>query len=284
MSWSSRYTLAAGIALIIATNTVILIGVNYNRSGEPDAEVALTERELVLPGSYGFAQENSELSLRLTWRVMHVDRRPSLVMTTWGSPVWLDQKTLAALGFDVTADADTPEGKRRYAKMLPREVFVVLEYDGETYQQMLSQVQQHAQAEEALLAGNPGQKEFVDRVKEAQRALFREQQVNSRLFVIDAGTDHRDLRAKYTDRSRYIIARGQVRIMVEVRAGEKARVTGYIENVSIAGVNVPLVYRHVLDPFLAGRPIPGQDASPRYTVKLNVGRRLEPWIVDISAM
>jgi len=284
MSWSSRYSLVAGIALILATNAVIVVGVMSNRSGEPDATVRLTERELTLPGRYGLTEENSGLSLRLTWRVMDRDRRPDDAMYSWRGPAWLDQAKLAALGFDVTADAGTPEGKRRYGKMLPREVLWVLEYDGEASRQMLGRVQEHLRAEEALLAGNPGQKEFVDRVNEARRALYREQRVNSRLVVIDAGTDHRALRAHYADRSRYLIARGQVRIRVEARAGEQARVSGYVEHLSIEGVNVPLVHRPVLDPFLADRPTSGKDTSPRYAVTLNVGRRLEPWIVDVSVM
>jgi len=282
IKWSSRYTLAAGIALIIATNAVVLFGVQYNRSGGPDAGVNLTERELALPYGYGFTRENSGLSLRLVWQVIDKDRRFSKFYTG-GSPAWLDKNKLAALGFEVTDDTDTPEAKRRYQKMLPRDVLLVLEYDGEAYQQVLKQAQQHLQEEEALLAGNPGKLEFVQRVKQAQNEL-REQQSNSRLFVIDAGTNHGDLRSKYTDRSRYIIVRGQVRIFVVSQAGEEPRIVGHIEGARIEEINVPLEYRHVLDPFLANRRIPGPDTQPRYAVKLNVGRRLEPWIVDVSAM
>lgn len=285
IKWSSKYTLAAGIALIIVTNAVVMFGVQYNRSREPDAGINLTERELTLPPyGYGFSRENSGLSLWLAWRVIGKDQRTDGSMSRYGSPTWLDKNKLAALGFEVTNDANTPEAKRRYQKMLPRGVLLVLEYDGEAYQQALNQAKQHLKEEEALLVGNPGKQEFVARVKRAQDALIREQQANSRLFVIDAGIDHGDLRARYTDRSRYIIARGQVRIMVESRAGEKSGINGYIQGVSIEGVNVPLEYRHVLDPFLANRRIPGPDALPRYAVKLNVGRRLEPWIADVSAM
>lgn len=288
IKWSSRYTLAMGIALIISTNAVVLIGAQYNRSGEPDASVTLTERELALPYSYGFGRENSGLSLRLVWSVMTKDQKTYNgiynFMRYRGSAGWLDKNKLATLGFDVTDDPDTLGGKRHYQKVLPREVLFVLEYDGEAYQQMLNQAKQHLQEEEALLSGNPGKKEFVDRVKDAQRELYREQQVYSRLFIIDAGTDHGDLREKYTDRSRYMIARGQVRIMLENRTGQKPYVTGYVEGVSIQDVNVPLAYRHILDPFLASRSPLGNDSAPRYSVKLNVGRRLEPWIVDVSAL
>ena len=282
IKWSSRYTLAAGIALIIATNAVVLFGVQYNRSGEPDSEVNLTERELALPYSSRSTRENSGLSLRLMWRIIEKDR-PFSNFYTGGSPAWLDKNKLAALGFDVTDDADTPESKRRYQKMLPREVLLVLEYDGEAYQQMLNQAQQHLQEEEALSAANPGKTEFVQRVNQAQKVL-RELQSSSRLFVIDAGSNYDDLRTKYTDRTRYIILRGQVRTFMVSQAGEKPRIVGHIEAANIEEINVPLEYRNVLDPLLARKRTSRQDSSPRYIVKLNVGRRLEPWIADASAM
>ena len=47
-----KYGLIAAIALIVLTNVVVLAGVAYNRSGEPDATVTLTERELNLAGSW----------------------------------------------------------------------------------------------------------------------------------------------------------------------------------------------------------------------------------------
>ncbi|MFL6653087.1 MAG: DUF4824 family protein, partial [Sulfurifustaceae bacterium] len=55
IAWSRKRTLLAGIALIAATNAVALVGVAYNRSGEPSSVLKLTERELALPYSWGFA-------------------------------------------------------------------------------------------------------------------------------------------------------------------------------------------------------------------------------------
>lgn len=284
MRWFSNYALAAGIALIIATNAVVLIGVQYNRSGEPDAVVNLTEREMTLPYSYGFARENSGLSLRLTWRVADKGQDSDQLNYFRNSPAWMDKSKLAALGFAVTDDPDTPEGKRRYGKLLPRDVLLVLEYDGETYQRKLNMARQHLQEEEILLAGNPGNPEFIKRVKEAQNALLREEQASSRLFVIDAGTDTADLRAQYADRSRYMIAPGQVRLTVGRSPGQKPRLSGMIDSLEIQEVNVPLEYRHVLDPFLADNSGLRTDRPPRYTVKLIVGRRLEPWIKEVSTL
>jgi hypothetical protein len=100
------------------------------------------------------------------------------------------------------------------------------------------------------------------------------------LFVIDAGTDHAQLRAKYPDRSRYLIARGQVRVVVTSEGGSVRRVNGMVQGVAIDSVTVPFEYRHVLDAF-SGGPIAFQGISPRYIVTLQVGQRLEPWITGI---
>ena len=50
--------LIAGLAIIIATNVVALAGVAYNRSGNPEAQIELTERELAMPHRYRMNKEN----------------------------------------------------------------------------------------------------------------------------------------------------------------------------------------------------------------------------------
>ena len=62
-------TMLAGIGLIILTNAVVLAGVAYNRSGEPETRIILTERELNLPYRYGGSKENSGIALRVNFRV-----------------------------------------------------------------------------------------------------------------------------------------------------------------------------------------------------------------------
>lgn len=46
MTWSRKHTLIAGIALIALSNAVALIGVAYNRSGEPESELRLSSASL----------------------------------------------------------------------------------------------------------------------------------------------------------------------------------------------------------------------------------------------
>jgi len=54
-----RIGLIAALALIVLTNVIVLATVRHNRSGEPDATVTLTERELRL---WSNSKENSAVS------------------------------------------------------------------------------------------------------------------------------------------------------------------------------------------------------------------------------
>jgi len=293
MMRSTRYILAAALALVLVTNAIVLLGVWFNRSGEPDATVTLTERELSLPLQYRMTKENSGLSLQLVWRVLREHETFDRFNYYYNiNPEWLDHGKLAELGFDVTADPDSPEGRRRYNKMLPKEALLVMEFDGDAYRRIIDLTEQHLRDEEALAAANPGKEEFVKRVAAAREVLEAEKRIRSRLFVVDGGTDAGELRVKYPDRTRYIIAQGVVRVVINRYVGlknhsgeEKTRLEGVITEVHMAGINVPLALRGPLDPLIrVGMADRMYNSPPRYTVTLNVGRRLEPWITDISAL
>lgn len=282
MTRSSRLTLVAALALVLATNGVVLLDVSANRSGEPDAVATMTERELPLPLPYGMTKEDSGLALSVRWRAEGARaqfNQYAYVVNT--SPEWLGRDKLAELGFDVEADATTEEGARRYNRMLPRRALLVLEYDGDAYRRTLDLVEQHLLEEEALAAANPGKGEFARRVDEARHSLDRERTVNSRLFVIDAGTDHDALRGKYPDATRYLIMGGQVRVVV-VRPGTTP--TGMIDGLDVGSLHVPLSVRRPLDALRRGSSSGVREGPPRYAATVTVGRRLEPWISDVRSL
>ena len=57
MNWRR---LGASVGLLVLTNAVVLAGVAYNRSGEPEVEITLTERELpVALGTFGGRDEDT---------------------------------------------------------------------------------------------------------------------------------------------------------------------------------------------------------------------------------
>jgi hypothetical protein len=262
--------LIAGAVLILAGNAVALIGVAYNRAGEPDAVIELSERELILPYNFLAAEENSGLALHLAWRAESNAQSPYAGMISGGGATpWLDKDKLAELGFDVSASPQDQDAALRYEKMLPRKAYVVLEFNGAAYQAALHQRQGELSEAQALQANNPGKKEFEERVKTAQTQLDREQNTSSRLFAIDVGRDQQTLRSRYSDRARYLILPGEVRLQLINK-----ELSGFITNLSAGIINVPLADRAA---------ITGGARPAHYTVRLAFGKRAEPWIMAVRA-
>ena len=271
---SSRTLFALGFVLLVATNLVVLAGVLANRSGEPEALMTLTERELPLP--FRLHKENSGLALRIAWRAPgngaggYFDQ---------GNPAWLDAAKLKELGFEAEdTGGSTDKGNSRPA--LPKEVFIVLENNGAAYREAVKNAESELAKAAAAQAANSGDKRLSDALQGAEDRLQHERITKSRLFAVDAGLDPRILRDKYNDRTRFIIAKGVVEPGYVFRSKEK-EVTGHIKGLSVAALHVPLNQRKVLDTFLTQNRRKDAFQPPQYEVKLAYGSRFEPWIVSI---
>ncbi len=181
---SSHQLYMGGLTLLLVTNIFVLSGVAYNRSGEPESIINLTERELSLP--YRLHKENSGLSLSLEWRTLARDK-DSGSYSGWGSPAWFTEEKLRELGF---RDKDLKKGNS-YRRPLPKKAFIVLEFNGENYQEALRRAQADLAQEEA--------KEGADEqeIKWARQRLEKERFLESRLFAVDAGLDPDRLRKRY---------------------------------------------------------------------------------------
>jgi hypothetical protein len=270
-----------GFALILIANAIGLLGVVSNRSGKPDAIIELTERELGLPCRPD--DENSGLALRLDWRILKENKEDSYSFySRWGSPVWFNEQKLAELGF-VIDDATCPKDESRRKEPIPRDAFIVLEYDGGAYQEALQRAEAFLEKAEAALKANEKDRDLQDRFKEAKSNLEAEQTWESHLFAIDAGLDAVKLRERYPDRSKFIIMRGIVELecLSEKNFEEPA---GRIADIRIDKINVPLSYRKFFDSMMAqdNSEKCGQK-SPRYKVEVAYGSRLEPWIQRVDA-
>ncbi len=277
-------TLAAGAGLILLANTVALTGVYLNRSGEVDSRLTLSQRELTMPWGWGIDKENSGLALGLNWRVRDAsigDYYGSGLGFSGGTPEWLDESRMAALGFDTSTLGQGDAGRRRYERQLPRAVLVVLELAGPAWQQAVERARQNAARNEAARLANADSKEFIDKAKRAQEQLKREEAANSRLFVVDAGLDRAALRAKYPDRGRYLILRGTLRPRL-VMQDQKTRVTGYVSELATMQINVPHALRPILEPALRQHKRTLDDPSARFEATVAVGQRMEPWIESVS--
>jgi Domain of unknown function (DUF4824) len=277
------WTLIAGLALLALTNLVALGGALWNRSGEPEARLRMSERELHRVDPWYRNRENSGLSLRPIWRVL-VDRAQNAELYTWGyagaggAPAWLDKAKMEALGFDASA-ASAVEGRSwtRYEKQLAREVLLVLELDGPAYRRALELVTEHAAREKAKPV-DAEDKTALERWKNAREALEWETSRSSRLFVVDAGLDPEALRAKYPDRGRYAIVRGEVRPWILNPKDDKA--AGYVSSVSVPSINVPLRLRKVFGDAKLSEYEPGPRTPFEATVAY--GKRFEPWLVEAT--
>lgn len=276
---SSRILFALGFVMLVATNVIVLSGVAFNRSGEPESQITLTERELQLP--YQVHKENSGLALRLTWRALGKVEDDSNY-SEWRSPVWFNAEKLEELGFNVNEYLSSDGNATFYKQPIPKEVLVVLEYGGEPYRDAVRRAESAFEKEENSLKLNSDDKRLRDNFERAEKQLKREKTEETKLFAIDAGLDVSALRAKYGDRTRFIITEGLVKPRIHYNKNKK-EVFGYISRLSVASIYVPFKHRHIFDPILSRKRVKKNDSgSPRYTIKLAYGNRLEPWILEVK--
>lgn len=283
-----RYGIWLATGLVVLVNLVILGGVAWNRSGQPEARMVLSERELRLAGG---GTENSGLSLRLAWRHQ-------------GDAVqdWFDQKHLEAVGFDCSRVPDNPAAERYYRKQLPRRAYLVLEFEGPAWQRWKEKQNARYRELEAATGGTESEKKSREwELKQISRRLVEE----SRLFMVDVGSDPKSLRQKYFDTGHYLILPALVRLQMEHRTADQQqskqrhKLTGYVERVLVSQVHLPrdLGAELRLATKGSGKIVPYQDDNGwsysadtskvkklRYQVDLAVGKRYEPWVRSVQVM
>jgi len=270
--------LIAGLVIIVLTNVIALGGVAYNRSGEPNAQVTFSEREVYLSYHYGIERENKGTRLNIDCRVESAQFDYAYGnQNCWGNPGWLDKNKLLELGFEFHP-YEKLNNYGAYDKSLPRDVYLVLELNGDSYLRALAGAEAFLTDEQDLLLNNPGQEEFVERVKQAQEKLEAEQRYNSRLFAIDAGTDRDELRQRYPERDQYVIVKASIK--PEWQFENKVRVwRGRISDLLVTSINVPLAHQAALADFKRQRWHREENRQDRrYEIGIAYGKRAEPWM------
>lgn len=176
-----NHALWLGLGLILTSNAVALAGVWYNRSGEPQAQLQLSEREIQLPyDSWLRGEENSGLRLQLAWRQADAD---------WS---WLDEAKLRELGF-------APNDLGRSAE---RPLWLVLELDGPSYRKQVERAKVALASAQTALAAIPQDETLRQQRDQRQLELRHEQEQATRLLLMDAGLDAEALRKAWPDRQR----------------------------------------------------------------------------------
>ncbi|WJN58266.1 DUF4824 family protein [Pseudomonas sp. SO81] len=260
-----RHGQLAGLALILLSNAVALAGVWYNRQGEPESRLLLSQRELHRDWD-GPSQENSGLVMRLDWRMPRHDAPDA---DTCYSGHGLSEAQLQALGLP----SNVPEPRRNTLL-----AWAMLELDGPAYQQSLQLAERHLQKTTERLQQLPDDKELQAQEKAAREALTNERNKESRLFLVDVGLDPETLRQRYPDRSRYALLRGTVRVWQSCYSESASTLSGAFDP-SNDRINVPHAWRQLLTEHL---PEYYGNASQPFTAEISIGQRFEPWLSAVQ--
>ncbi|XOB61075.1 DUF4824 family protein [Campylobacterota bacterium DY0563] len=265
--FNSNKLFILAFAFIITSNIVILYGVFNNRTGLASSEVSLTERELKLP--YLNINENSAISLRLNFRTLN-----NFSYTNKNAP-WLTTQKLKTLGFYIDKDFKKSNGSH-FFESTQKEVFIVLEYDGKSYQDSLALAKNRVVEIQKL---NSTEKKDQQKLKHAIEELKNEQYKYSRLFAIDADINPEVLKSKYQDKSKYIITRG----LINVRHTSKG-ISAYISGLIIEKIYIPLEYSNFLKSLQSINNYNNKIIKPRYTIILKYGTKFEPYVTSVKKL
>lgn len=285
LSWSKRRAFIASALLVLVTNAIALGGVAYNRSGEPESALQLTERELAISQRNWLDNDNGGIDMDIRWRVRPAEDGSGRSYNPWNREAhWLTEAQKAQLGFAAPDLTPTSDGEPLAWDPTPRGAFVALEYDGAAYRAALEQARQHLARETELANARPDDREFEERLDSARRDLQREESRASRLFVIDVDQDADALRARYADRSRYAVVSAQLNAHIEGGPGV-FRTAIYITQLDVETISLPHAFRALVEPLLpVDYNYSYEDRDPRFEATVHWGRRLEPWIVQLEKL
>lgn len=240
-------------ALVVAANLGALALAALNRSGEPEAVLELTERELRLPVREA---DNTALTLTLVF-----ERRQHGPVTGSGRPQyenagWFDRAKLQAVGFDCGRPV-TQEQASFYRGRPPRSTFAALEYEGEEWRRQVEQ----ARESDAML--------------------------DTHLVAIDVDNDPAALRRRHPDRWRVAVVEATVEMRYVANPGQAPFLMGRVTAVGPSQINVPREWRRALEAFQSDRAPeswPPPLREPRYRVTMQWGKRLEPWVAGVQPL
>ena len=275
-------------AFLILVNMIVLAGVNYNRTGETNASLQLTERELSLPyRSYG-QKENSGLALKLNWGIvpakLFTNNYRKYALYSYGTPNWLTEDKLKELGFFIDSTKHDINEAVFDNRKLPAETFIiVLEYNGESFQALLRKAEKDIQKLRDTVEKNPDDSDLIKQLKRGEESLTQLKTSESRLIAIDAGHNLQSLKEKYTDSSQYLMMRGELR-----RYWENRKLSARINKLFISNIHVPLPYSEEVNEITnretSTNGYTKWKGKPRYQFELNVGQRLEPWVGEAGGL
>lgn len=274
-------------ALLVLTNLFVLAGVWRNRSGERDATLALTEREVPLERG---SDDNSGVALRLqtgrgfyTWNYIASDDREE---------DWFGREKLEEIGFDCSVAPEDPRAERFYANVLPRRTYAVLEYEGKAWESWKARQRAHLEAmEQDVESGKIGRKQL----ESAREGFESDLRSMSRLFIVDAGNDPSVLRSRHPDRRSTAIVPAEARLSHFSGMGPDGkqqawRLEGHIREILVSRIHVPVEVARVTRnlPRLQRGGVKMSDGlyddEPAFEAAIAFGSRHEPWLEELRPL
>lgn len=271
-------------AFLVLTNIIVLAGVASNRSGEPIASLKLTERELSLPYyNSSISKENSGLALKLNWNIAPPEPLGSTYsrynLKNYGTPNWLTKQKIKELGIDIENKvADLKKQSSRYQKLASKDVIIVLEHNGEAFQKIINKAEKDIQHYRNSAKVNKDDEALQKKLKRHEDSLTKLKTTESRLIAIDAGRSLETLKQKYTDSSKYLMLRGEIKL-----TWSNKKLKARIKQLFVSSVHVPLPYSKALSEMASDRKKGGGE-KVEYEVELVVGKRLEFWVGGVALL
>jgi len=263
-----KASLIAAAAIVVLANALALWHAARNRMGSPEAEITLTERELLF--YRGSGDDNSGVTLHLEWIDLNNPPAPGLVENPL---IWLDQQKLQRLGFDCSVNLSGPDAVRYYGGQRARRAFVALEYDAASWRAWF-EIYQRAVSQQSGSAG----------------MVASASQFQSHLVAIDADLDSRELRARHPDRTTVLIVPAVFEVALDpypypgmVPDPKKpVRITGRIQQLP-SDIHVPRPFSDAFRRLNRKRDgTPALAYGQTYRVTLRYGSALEPWVTGVE--
>lgn len=272
----SRLLLIA-TALVIASNAFVFARVAWNRSGEPQTTLSLTERELKVPYRYSYRRdENSGLQLQLTWRTSEFIDNNYYQSENHSLPI--SEQKLRELGFSSPKDCDKSDNNRG-GRDQARKAWVALEYDGPahaSYVKKLAQLLERRQQEIGAVDAEP-EREELETLSKRLDAISNEQ---SRLYVVEVAPNKNDLSQQSGSQNLILAAQITNQSFCDQKAKQKIiriNITGLLPDT----INLPAHFAELHD-LLTDKPERAANEKPRYQATIAVGKLNEPWLVRVE--
>ncbi|PUA28081.1 MAG: hypothetical protein B0W54_16460 [Cellvibrio sp. 79] len=250
---------AAG--LLIMVNCVVLGHSFYNRL-ETQAPITFSERELNLPGNYGFEKENSGVSLSIQWSTHPGSASDDIYY--YRRELQLSAEHYATFGFSDVCD--------HQRVTIDEQGFALLEFNGNAHQQRIEQLRtQLSQLEQSSA--------HAEKIKDAKDELRQLEKERSRLYIIDAAASRATLEAalakqKATTGNQFLILPAVISdVYRQCDNKQKDPNTVYIDDLLVDRIYVPREYHALFS---------DKNKNHHFQATIAFGKMDEPWLESLE--